>query len=144
MGVRPISDKPLQPSKKKTSSSKGHGKEFGDFLKQSDSSDDSKHLAELFESIDHAANDLAEKRGEDALKQYRKKVREFLQEVLSETRQVKVIIRDSIYDDPMVIIKIIDKHMDELAALVIREEVERSQLMKIIDEIKGILVDLYS
>lgn len=143
MGVRPVGDKPLQSSSRKPSSAKGAGKEFQSLLKRSDESPDINKIQSLFESIENAAVDLIDNRGEEALKAYRKRVKEFLKEVLSESREVKVIIKDNVYDDPLVIVKIIDDRMDEMAALIIREEFERADLVKIIEEIKGILVDLY-
>ena len=143
MGVKPVGDKPLQSSRKKPSSARGTDKEFRDMLARTGESDTTDKLHGLFEGIESAAGELIESKDEASLKAYRNRIKEFLQEVLAESREVKVIIKDSIYEDPLVIVKIVDKKLDELAEVVLREELERGDIPRIMDEIRGILVDLY-
>ncbi len=143
MQIKPIGDKPTRGVKGKNKPKQTADGKFHDLLAKPDQTGEHERIQNLFESIETAANELVESRGNSALKEYRKRIREFLTEVLDSSREVKVIVRDSVYEEPYVIVKVVDSRLDELAALVIKEEVERGELMRLIDEIKGILVDLY-
>ncbi len=143
MGIKPIGDKPTGSVKGKKKPRHASDGKFHDLLSKPDQAGEQNPIQNLFDRIESAANDLAESRNNSALKEYRKRIREFLSEVLNESREIKVIIRDSVYEEPYVIVKIVDSKLDDLAALVIKEEVERGELMRLIDEIKGILIDLY-
>ena len=143
MQIKPIGDKPTRGVKGKKQPKQTADGKFHDLLAKPDQTGEQNRIQSLFESIETAANELVESRGNSALKEYRRRIREFLTEVLDSSREVKVIIRDSVYEEPYVIVKVVDTKLDELAALVIKEEVERGELMRLIDEIKGILVDLY-
>ncbi|MCD6217945.1 YaaR family protein [bacterium] len=143
MQIKPIGDKPTRGVKGKNKLKHTADGKFHDLLAKSDQTGEQERTQSLFESIETAANELVESRSNSALKEYRKRIREFLTEVLDSSREVKVIVRDSVYEEPYVIVKVVDTKLDELAALVIKEEMERGELMRLIDEIKGILVDLY-
>ena len=130
--------------KRKASSTKGEGEtEFRELLEKGAHPAHVERIKKLFDDIESAADNLAETPGEVSLKEYRKRIRAFIKEVLKESREVKVIPRPGIYEDPLVVVKIIDEKLDELARLVLSEEVERGEMARIIDEIKGIIIDLY-
>ena len=143
MGIKPIGDKPTRGIKGKNKPKHADDGKFHDLLAKPDQTGNQERIQNLFEKIETAANELVESRGNSTLKEYRRRIREFLSEVLDSSREVKIIVRDSVYEEPYVIVKIVDSRLDELAALVIKEEVERGELMRLIDEIKGILIDLY-
>jgi uncharacterized protein YaaR (DUF327 family) len=142
MGIKPISDKPSNPVSGKVSRKQGASKQFKDLLNKSDDADDNGRLQELYDNVEVAAGNLIESTALETLKEYRKRVKEFLQQVLSQSREIRRI-NSGINDDPLVVIRIIDEKMDQLAAIVIGEEIESGRVAKMIDEIKGILVDLY-
>lgn len=143
MGIKPIGDKPTGGVKRKKRSDQTADGKFHDLLSKSDDVDELSQIQNMFNRIESAANSLSESRSNFALKEYRRRIREFLSEVLSESRDVKIVIGNSVYEEPYIIVKIVDSKLDELAALVIKEEVERGEIMRLVDEIKGILVDLY-
>lgn len=143
MGIKPIGDKPTGGVKGKKKPKQTADGKFHDLLAKPDQTSEQDRIQSLFEGLETAGNELVESRGNSALKEYRRRIREFLSEVLDSSREVKIIVRDSVYEEPYVIVKVVDTKLDELAALVIKEEVERGELMRLIDEIKGILVDLY-
>ena len=142
MGIKPISGKPTNPVSGKVSRKQDASQQFKDLLNKSDDSYDDSRLQELYDNVEVAAGNLIESTALDTLKEYRKRVKEFLQQVLSQSREIKRI-SCGISDDPLVIVRIIDEKMDQLAAIVIGEEIESGRVAKMIDEIKGILVDLY-
>jgi len=144
MEVKPVGNKSIRMEKRKTSSAKGEGEtEFRELLEKGAHPAHVERIKKLFDDIESAADNLAETPGEVSLKEYRKRIRAFIKEVLKESREVKVIPRPGIYEDPLVVVKIIDEKLDELARLVLSEEVERGEMARIIDEIKGIIIDLY-
>lgn len=143
MGVKPIGDKPVRMDKRKVRSPQGEGTEFQDVLEKGVKESRTQKVRNLFDAIEKAASDLSETPGEASLKEYRHRIKAFMDEVLSGSREIKVIPRPGIFEDPYVIVKVIDEKLDQLAQLVISEEIERSEMAKIIEDIKGILVDLY-
>jgi len=144
MEVKPVGNKSIRMEKRKASSAKGEGEtEFRELLEKGAHPAHVERIKKLFDDIESAADNLAETPGEVSLKEYRKRIRAFIKEVLKESREVKVIPRPGIYEDPLVVVKIIDEKLDELARLVLSEEVERGEMARIIDEIKGIIIDLY-
>ena len=143
MGIKPVSGKSTGGTRRKQPGEKVSGQNFHDILSQSDQPVDNQKIQSLFENIETAADLLVESKDDSALIEYRRRIKDFLSEVLSESREIKVITTESIHEDALVIVKIVDKKLDDLAALVIREEVERGEMMMLIDEIKGIIIDLY-
>lgn len=142
MGIKPISDKPIKPVSGKVARKQDASSQFKDLLNKSDQPHDDRRLQELYDSVEIAAGNLIESTALETLKEYRKRVKDFLQQVLLQSREVSRI-NSGVHDDPLVIVRIIDEKMDQLAAIVIGEEIESGRVAKMIDEIKGILVDLY-
>ncbi|MFH1514355.1 MAG: DUF327 family protein [bacterium] len=109
MGIRPVGDKSTGGTRRRKSGEKVSGQNFQDILSRSDQPGDNQKIQSLFEEIESAAGLLIESRDDAALKEYRMRIKEFLSEVLSESREVKVIASDSIYEDSLVIVQIVNK-----------------------------------
>jgi len=129
--------------KRKQPARHGEGADFQDILEKGVKESSLQKVKILFDAIEEAANDLAETPGEASLKEYRQRIKAFMNEILSGSREIKIIPRPGIFEDPYMIVKVIDEKLDHLAQLVIAEEIEKGEMSKIIEDIKGILVDLY-
>jgi uncharacterized protein len=143
LDVKPIGDKPVRMEKRKSPARREEGSGFHDILEKDSRESGVQRVKKLFDAIEKAAGDLSESPGEASLKEYRRRIKAFMDEVLSGSREIRLIPRPGVFDDPYMIVKVIDEKLDQLAQLVIADEVERGEMTRVIEDIKGILVDLY-
>ncbi|NLY55339.1 MAG: YaaR family protein [Firmicutes bacterium] len=102
-------------------------------------------LDELIPLLDQAAADLLNTRTLRNFNRYRDLVREFLDHVMRETNQVREISgfsggRLKI----MVVVQKVNAALEEMAREVLAAHAEGLRLLQLVDEIRGLLLDLYT
>ncbi len=89
---------------------------------------------------------LAKKRDIKDMKRYRGLIKEFMNEIVSRSHEFS---RENFLDRRgrhrvYGIIRLIDKNLDELAAELIKEEKDNITILQKVDEIRGLLLDIFT
>lgn len=107
----------------------------------------------LKDAVDLAADALSEQINEVNVAAFRKSVSQFVKYVEKNNYEIKskkrlgVSHRKSVYfeerkpRDPLIQVRVIDKKLDELTAMVLQSHTDKLKLLSKVDEIKGLLVD---
>lgn len=80
------------------------------------------------------------------MKHYRELIKEFMNEIVNRSHK---FFRENFLDKKgrhrvYTMIKLVDKNLDELAAELIKEETDHLAILNKIDEIRGLLLDIFS
>ncbi|PIU68247.1 MAG: DUF327 domain-containing protein [Armatimonadetes bacterium CG07_land_8_20_14_0_80_40_9] len=103
-------------------------------------------LNSFLTSIDKQGEKLVKTFSFEELERYKDKVREFMQEVVGRTYQVKEERswdkrgRQKIYNT---VLKV-NQSLEELTEIVLNKQAEQLKILAKLDEIRGMLVDMYS
>jgi uncharacterized protein YaaR (DUF327 family) len=98
-------------------------------------------LDNLLSAIERQGNELSKRRTFLSLKKYRELVGQFLKEFSSNNHELKEF-KDTKNNKSYVVVKTINKKVDELAEEVMNSQVDNLIILDKIDEIKGLLIDL--
>ena len=101
-------------------------------------------LSELKKKIDEQGNLLADKVDVKEFEKYRKLIREFIDEIVSNGYTFS---REDAYASRgrhryIATVKIVDEKLDELGKEVLKEQADKIELLGKIDDIRGLLLDL--
>ena len=101
-------------------------------------------LAEMKKSIDEQGQLLADRVDVKELEKYRKLIREFLEEIVSNGY---TFLRENAYASRgrhryIATVKIVDEKLDELGKEVMKEQADKIEILHKIDDIRGLLLDL--
>jgi len=107
--------------------------------------EDKKELNKLINKIDEAGKLFAEKPLYPNLVKYKLLIQNFMAIIIKSSYEVqqklgkKSIIEDKVYS----IVKKVDSSLEELSEKVLNEQIDNIKLIDKLDEIRGILIDLY-
>ncbi len=129
---------PITRDSKKIESKKDFSQSFN-FARDKRSEE---QLKELLEDIKKKGNRLVVTKCYSDVKRYKNLIKEYLEAVLSHMYNVKKDI--SFWQTQYFItVETIDKKLEELTALLLENESENLKIAKTIDEITGLVVDIY-
>ncbi len=102
-------------------------------------------LATLYDDIKATGAKLTERLSLTDLKEYRAKVSEFMNEVVTNSHEFS---RENFLDKRgrhrvYGIVKHVDKNLDELAAELMKSEKDKMGILAKVDEINGLLIDVF-
>ncbi len=102
-------------------------------------------LAGLYDEIKATGAKLSERLSLTDLKEYRSKVSEFMNEVVTNSHEFS---RENFLDKRgrhrvYGIVKHVDKNLDELAAELMKTEKDKMGILAKVDEINGLLIDVF-
>ena len=103
-------------------------------------------MKQLKENIDDQAAKLADRVDVKEYEKYRRLIREFLDEIISNGY---TFVREDAYGARgkhrfFATVKIVDEKLDELGKEVLKEQAEMIEILNKIDDIRGLLLDLMS
>ncbi|MDR1444280.1 MAG: YaaR family protein [Treponema sp.] len=113
----------------------------------------------LLEEIRNAGDVLRERPSLEEILAYKKAVRDFIRYVVDNGYQVEVQQRMTKYQNPafsggsggperqkrpVYNIRLIDRKLDELAAMILNRQLSQLELLSRLEEIRGLLIDLFS
>lgn len=119
--------------------------EFGKTLREISQKGYQEDLEKLIREVDKMANKLACSRTLNDLKNYKRAVQNFLNETIKKA----YIAQDEASWDPMgrqklyVLVKKVDENLEEISRQVLSEQKDSLDILKKLDEIRGMLVDMY-
>ncbi|MBU0899675.1 YaaR family protein [bacterium] len=130
----------------KVSLGRGNFIPFIEELKKVDSIERKKHLDQLLTSLDQQGKIFTEKPIYDNLLKYKELVVAFMKEAIGESYQTKEKISGRSFEKQKIyyIVEKINKNLEELTKKVLSEHHKILELAGKIDEIRGLLLDLYS
>ena len=103
-------------------------------------------LEELLDEIHQAGESLAEDPGMQNVLLYKRTVKRFLQYIVRNNRQVdhQEGARLSIFKQPKryTLISVVDRKLEQLAAGVLQNQADKLEILKRVEEIQGLLVDI--
>ena len=102
-------------------------------------------LEKMLLEVDRFAGDLGRKPNKDNLKKYRKGIGDFLDEVLRRAYRVEETLSLSPGGKTKIHLKVenVNRSLDDLADLVMRDQAESLLMLKKLDEIRGMIKDIY-
>lgn len=149
MEIKKVDKKPkLQTAKIKPAASPVSQRvpKFGDILSEKETEHWREKCAKLLQKVDGGAEKLRRFMSFDALTEYKETVRAFLEETIGHTYRVK---EERLTDRKgrqkvLSLIKKVDEHLETLTKEFLEKPGSNFQLLRRLDEIRGILVDMYS
>ena len=122
---------------------KSAGGEFSANLDLARREDAENDLAEMLKKINKLGEELKEKPGPEKIKEYKSRIKEYLSFVLK--HYYKLTPNYGRYSAQLLIrVEVINRKIEELTAEFIRQQKGAIDIIGRIDEIAGLLVDLYS
>ncbi|MEO7994934.1 MAG: YaaR family protein [bacterium] len=114
-----------------------------DHARAVDEPDTQQDLAPLLADIDEAAGRFAIGGTPEGLIEYKRVVRRFLEEFLARShRRQKIVNFDpQAVHDHVLLVKVIDERLEALSRQFVSQEADQLQLLALLDEIRGLLVD---
>ncbi len=101
-------------------------------------------LEDFIAAVDEAAQNLLKERTLANLRRYREAVREFMKKVVAGSYQVKGSHRwDGRGRKVFYLIEKVNHSLESLATMVLQKQTGTMKLMAALDEIRGLLLDLY-
>lgn len=135
------------PAKKKKAGAKVNLKHsvFFATLQEYETKNAEGSLEDFIAVVDEAAQNLLQERTLANLRHYREAVREFMKKVVAGSYQVKGSHRwDGRGNRKMFyLIEKVNYSLEGLAAMVLKKQTDTMKLMAALDEIRGLLLDLY-
>lgn len=118
---------------------------FFDTLQEYETKDPAGNWEELMSAVDEAAQNLLQDRTLSNLRRYREAVREFMKKAVDGSYQIKGSRR---WDGrgnrkAFYLIEKVNHSLEGLAAMVLKKQAGTMKLMAALDEIRGLLLDLY-
>lgn len=103
------------------------------------------NLEELLQDVDRTGSELKRWRGRSQLEAYRRAIKAFLQVALEQMYRVSHETRFDARGKRVksVVVEAIDEHLEALAAEILKGERSAIPLAARLDEIRGLLLDLY-
>lgn len=100
----------------------------------------------MMEEITQEGKKIAKKMDVRDMKHYRQLVKDFMNEIVNRSHKFS---RENFLDRRgrhrvYTMIKLIDKNLDELAAELIKDEKDHLEILSRIDEIRGLLLDIFT
>ena len=145
MKIDPIggSAKGAGPKKKQRTDASG-GSAFRDALGSADSKQDDE-LDGLFDKIDESGRQLRENPRLEYFKNYRDRVARFIKLFLEQSYDVKLTSEMTLTGRQrhLVLVKNIDENMEDMYHLFMQEIFDIEEMFKGLEEIRGMLLDLY-
>lgn len=104
------------------------------------------HLSVMMEEITQQGNKLSRRMDVKDLQEYRKLIKEFMNEIAAHTHEFS---RENFLDRKgrhrvYGIVKKINQTLDELAEELLNEEKDRISILSKIDEIRGLILDIFT
>lgn len=141
-------DKPFLPEKQLLApkSSAKKSATFKEELQEFQKKQLSFKLKNLLAKIDEEADRLIKERTVTILSQYKRLIKDFLEEVL---KNLYLLKEERNFDSKgkqkvFILIKTANKSLEDLVKLVLNKQTTNLKLLEKLGEIKGILIDLYS
>lgn len=118
---------------------------FFDTLQEYGERDRREGLDNLLEMIDEAAKKLLSDRSLGNLRLYRETVQSFMKEAVSASYRVRGEHRWDFRGNrrALYLVEKVNQELEELAAIVLKKQEDAIEVMAKMDEIRGLLVDLY-
>ncbi len=117
---------------------------FDKFLEIQEVEGVKKELNELINEIDEKGREFVENPNLDTLRAYKSLVKGFLEIVINKLYKVKERMKKTYFKKKVyVIVETIDKKLEELTKYILNRESDRIKLLSLMDEIRGLLIDLY-
>ncbi|WAM34237.1 YaaR family protein [Caldicellulosiruptor morganii] len=119
---------------------------FSVYIKQLERQQIVERIKELIEKIDSLGKSLAQKMDLLTLKEYKKYIRELLSYTVFSSHEY---FKESLFGKKgrhkvFGIVKKIDEKMDLLTQEIIKKEADNIKVLSYVDEIKGLLIDLFT
>ena len=148
MEVKPIGSKILNSQNETTTRSVGSTLRqvfFGETLKNVETDNKKQICSELLGRIDAQSEELKKAATPEGVKRYRKLVSVFMKEALSQSYDLN---EESRWDrsgnrKSFITVKKINQAMEDLMDSMVQQEKKQIDLMAKLDEIRGLLLDLY-
>lgn len=130
----------------KVEKKKSSGREFGEYLKKSKETFSKEELDFMFKALDEQSKKLLKTQTLEDFKKYRELLRNFLKRCLElgiDVFEEKNFVRFG-RQKVLTAIKIIDEKILELAEQFLSENKDTLKILSLLDEIRGLIVDLYA
>jgi len=130
--------------KKKRRTDESSGSAFRDALESADNRQDDK-LDDLFDMIDESGRQLRETPRLEYFKDYRERVARFIKLFLEQSYDVKLTSEMTLTGRQrhLVLVKKIDENLEDMYHLFMQEIFDIEEMFKGLEEIRGMLLDLY-
>ncbi|NLY88350.1 MAG: YaaR family protein [Firmicutes bacterium] len=114
-------------------------------LQEYEAKDAGGSLEDFIAAVDEAAQNLLKERTIANLRRYREAVREFMKKVVAGSYQIKGSRRWDRRGNRKVLylIEKVNHSLEGLAAMVLKKQADTMKVMAALDEIRGLLLDLY-
>ncbi len=131
-------------SVKRRGVARGEGKSFGDVL-TSASAQQGAELEKLFGEIDESGRELRENPTLDCFHTYRDRVARFIKLFLGQAYDIKLTSEMTLTGRQrhLILVKKIDSRLEDLYHLFLQELLDIEELVKGVEEVRGMLLDLY-
>ncbi len=112
--------------------------------KSRDESPQHRDLQEMLEEVDRLGKELVDDPGLDVVKRYRRSVGKLLKAILGDAYSVQETTsgRNILRRKKFSTITVINDNLEKLAATVIESQQEQLEILRRVEEINGLLVDL--
>lgn len=126
-----------------TSLKKGSGKDFSSSMDMANNKHAEKELRDLMERINKLGEDLKDKPNLDGIREYKKRIKEYLSYILK--HYYKISPNYGRYSNQVLLrVEVINSKIEELIDAFLQQQKGTIDIINRIDEISGLLVDLYN
>lgn len=141
MKVTPL---PNQSREQRTTAvKKGSGKDFSSSMDMANSKHAEKELRELMKRINKLGEDLKDKPSMDGISEYKKRIKEYLSYILK--HYYKISPNYGRYSNQILLrVEVINSKIEELIEAFMQQQKGTIDIIDRIDELSGLLVDLYN
>lgn len=147
MKIKPTDAKSSKPNKEMTHRSAGMGRSrsFSDTLNDSEVERRRQACDRILKQIETEAEELKKSLSPEGVKRYRKLVSAFMKEALSQSYELN---QENHWDQSgnrktFVTVKKVNQVLEEMMDAVVNKEKRQIDLVAKLDEIRGLLIDLY-
>ena len=147
MEIKPTDPNSAQPSKEVTRRTAGAGRNrsFSDALTDSDVQRRRQACDRILKQIEAEAENLKKTPSPEGVKRYRKLVQAFMKETLNQSYELNQENHWDPYGNrkTFVTVKKVNQALEEMMDTVVQQEKRQIDLVAKLDEIRGLLLDLY-
>jgi uncharacterized protein YaaR (DUF327 family) len=106
--------------------------------------DDGRPLSELLDGVTSLGDELRKNPTLEAVKLYKEAVKRFMGRIVREAYDAEEKVSGSVFRKrkKYTIIKVVDGKLDQLAAGILQHQHDQMEILRRLDEIRGLLVDL--